>query len=154
MFRNPKYETASAFYPGRKPANKPFLTETISAGREGQLQKQRWTDRVFAGDSIVTNGRQAMNARRRELDAEKDNKPKVGRAATSDHRSVYDRLFPKKTVSAVDPNSLEGKIDLARVRDARRALRRKYAVRNNVDAIFDKYDGGKKGFIDMYDLIR
>lgn len=88
------------------------------------------------------------------MDAVKVNPPKVGRQLSVDHRKVTERLFPKKTIKADDPNSLEGKVDLARVRDARRALRRKYAVRNNVDAIFSKYDGGKKGYIDMYDLIR
>jgi Ca2+-binding EF-hand superfamily protein len=49
-------------------------------------------------------------------------------------------------------DNLNEKVDLTRVRDARRAFRRKYAARNNVDKIFDKYDVGQKGYITADDL--
>ena len=77
-----------------------------------------------------------------------------GRERTFDHRTVTERLFPQKTIKVNDPTNLEDKVDLTRVRDARRALRRRYSARNNIDAIFDKYDNGKKGFIDAHDISR
>jgi len=49
-------------------------------------------------------------------------------------------------------SSLEDKIDIERIRAARKALRRKYATRNTVDKIFEKYDSGSKGYIDAQDL--
>ena len=41
---------------------------------------------------------------------------------------------------------------LERIKAARKALRRKYATRNTIDKIFEKYDSGSKGFIDAQDL--
>ena len=48
--------------------------------------------------------------------------------------------------------SLEDNIDMERIKAARKALRRKYAARNTIDKIFQKYDAGQKGFIDAQDL--
>ena len=39
------------------------------------------------------------------------------------------------------------------MKDARKALRRKYADRNTIDKIFDKYDNGCKGYIDVVDIL-
>jgi Ca2+-binding EF-hand superfamily protein len=50
--------------------------------------------------------------------------------------------------------SLHNKIDLLRVKDARKAFRHKYAERNTIDRIFERYDSGGKGFIDAKDLLK
>jgi len=68
---------------------------------------------------------------------------------------VSSRLFPKLT----DPNkpfegSLHNKIDLLRVKDARKAFRHKYAERNTIDKVFDRYDHGGKGYIDAKDILK
>jgi hypothetical protein len=47
---------------------------------------------------------------------------------------------------------LEDKIDLYRVKDARKAFRRRYASRTNTETIFNDCDGGKKGFLDAHDI--
>jgi len=47
-----------------------------------------------------------------------------------------------------DKGTLEGKISLYRVKDARKAFRRKYAARTNIDKIFTQCDIGDKGHID------
>ena len=65
---------------------------------------------------------------------------------------MTDRLYPKRLPKDQSEDTLAGRVDLTRVRDARRAFRRKYAVRNNIDKIFDKYDVGAKGFITADDL--
>jgi Ca2+-binding EF-hand superfamily protein len=41
---------------------------------------------------------------------------------------------------------------LLRVKDARKAFRRRYASRLNVEKIFDQFDKDKKGYIDAYDM--
>ena len=119
--------------------------------REGNLSTKRWTDKVFTGDSITTTARQSYAVRQRDVELGVKSK---GRERTFDHRTVTERLFPQKTIKVNDPTNLEDKVDLTRVRDARRALRRRYSARNNIDAIFDKYDNGKKGFIDAHDISR
>ena len=98
-------------------------------------------------------GIKAHDARQRDIDiVEKDFK--LGRKRTVDHQ-IGNRLFPKLT----DPNkpfegSLHNKIDLLRINDARKAFRQKYADRNHVDKIFDRYDSGKKGYIDAKDILK
>jgi Ca2+-binding EF-hand superfamily protein len=62
-------------------------------------------------------------------------------------------LFSKKPLVIDNKDNLENKVDLVRVKDARRALRRKYADRNTIDKIFDKYDNGSKGYIDVVDIL-
>jgi hypothetical protein len=43
--------------------------------------------------------------------------------------------------------TLEGKIDLSHVRDIRRALRRRYANRRNLNKIFKSWDEEGKGYL-------
>jgi hypothetical protein len=66
---------------------------------------------------------------------------------------INHRLFSKKPIVFDNRDNLENKVDLVRVRDARKALRRKYADRNTIDKIFDKYDNGCKGYIDVVDIL-
>ena len=151
MFRNPKYETTSAFYV-TKPGQKPWKKQDMENPREGALTQIRWSDKIFTGDTVNTTARLSYDVRQKDVEASQ--KSKSQRHRTFDHKTVTDRLFPQKTIKEDDPNTLENKVDLGRVRDARRALRRRYAARNNIDAIFEKYDYGAKGFIDAHDLAR
>ena len=48
--------------------------------------------------------------------------------------------------------TLEGKVDMAKVRDIRRALRRRYATRNNFQKIFSQWDADSKGYINVPDI--
>ena len=43
-------------------------------------------------------------------------------------------------------------IDLNKVRYVKRAIRRRYASRTNVDKIFDQYDKDGKGYVNAHDL--
>jgi hypothetical protein len=62
-------------------------------------------------------------------------------------------LFSKKPLVIDNKDNLDNKVDLVRVKDARKALRRKYADRNTIDKIFEKYDNGSKGYIDVVDIL-
>ena len=48
-------------------------------------------------------------------------------------------------VNIENHQTLEGKIDLTKVRDIRRALRRRYASRKNYQSIFKAWDKKKNG---------
>ena len=48
--------------------------------------------------------------------------------------------------------TLEGKIDLSKVKDIRRALRRRYATRTNFQKIFSQWDVDSKGHITTSDI--
>lgn len=41
-----------------------------------------------------------------------------------------------------------------RVKDIRKAFRRRYASRTNIQKIFEEYDHQGKGYINAYDLIK
>lgn len=51
-------------------------------------------------------------------------------------------------------HTLEGKIDLGKVKDIRRALRRRYATRTNFQKIFSNWDLSSKGYLDTEDIYR
>lgn len=57
-----------------------------------------------------------------------------------------------KSLFAKKGNNLIGKIDEFRVKDARKAFRRRYASRTNLDKIFSQYDADKKGYVTAHDL--
>lgn len=50
--------------------------------------------------------------------------------------------------------TLEGKVDLQKVKDIRRALRRRYATRTNFQKIFSQWDADSKGFIETKDVFQ
>lgn len=125
----------------------------MSNQREAQLENVRWSDKLFTGDSVKEVGIQAHQARQRDIDVVEKNF-KLGRKRTVDLQ-ISNRLFPKLK----DPNkpfegSLHNKIDLLRINDARRAFRQKYADRNTIEKIFDRYDAGKKGYLDAKDILK
>jgi Ca2+-binding EF-hand superfamily protein len=41
---------------------------------------------------------------------------------------------------------------MVKIRDARKAFRRRYASRTNLDTIFSQYDNDKKGYITAQNL--
>jgi hypothetical protein len=81
MFKNPRYETASAFYVGKKPVNKPLQTQSMARPREGSLHTLRWSDKVFAGDTVNFTAKQALGARERDSKISAS----VGRQRVPDH---------------------------------------------------------------------
>ena len=76
-----------------------------------------------------------------------------GRTASVDP-TVHERLFRNRFASSdnLDQGTLENKISLLKVKDARKAIRRRYASRTNGDKLFSQYDQEKKGFVTARDL--
>ncbi len=56
-------------------------------------------------------------------------------------------------VKIENKNTLEGKVNLLKVRDIRRAIRRRYATRKNPQKIFQQWDFKKQGMVDSEDLM-
>ena len=53
--------------------------------------------------------------------------------------------------------TLDGKVDLKKVRELRRAIRRRYANRKNIQKIFTQWDRENKGFVsikNMHDMLQ
>lgn len=56
--------------------------------------------------------------------------------------TVHERLFRNQLGSNIDLDSgtLENKISLLKIKDARKAIRRRYASRTSADKLFSQYD--------------
>jgi hypothetical protein len=57
-------------------------------------------------------------------------------------QTVHERLFRNKfsSVGELDSGTLENKISMIKVKDARKAIRRRYASRTNAEKLFKQYD--------------
>jgi Ca2+-binding EF-hand superfamily protein len=76
-----------------------------------------------------------------------------GRTASVDP-TVHERFYRNKFASSdnLDQGTLENKVSLIKVKDARKAIRRRYASRTNADKLFTQYDKDNKGFVTAKDL--
>lgn len=76
-----------------------------------------------------------------------------GRQTTVDptiEEKLFNMVKPENVKQITD--TLEDKVDLYRIKDARKAFRRRYASRSNADKVFQDCDGGRKGFVDAHDI--
>jgi len=63
---------------------------------------------------------------------------------------IETQLVPQKFPT----ETMAGKVNLEKVRDIRRALRRRYATRRNIAKIFQSWDRGKKGHVSIDDCMQ
>jgi Ca2+-binding EF-hand superfamily protein len=61
-------------------------------------------------------------------------------------------LQETQLVKVKNKETLEGKVDIPKVREIRRAIRRRYGNRTNFHRIFNSWDRHRKGYIDLSDL--
>ena len=107
--------------------------------REAQLEDIKWSDKVFTGDSAKNTATLTFQARQRELETMNDRYK--GRTSSVDP-TVHERLFRNRFASSdnLDQGTLENKVSLLKVKDARKAIRRRYASRTNAEKLFSQYD--------------
>ena len=149
-FKNSKYETANDFY---KSKGKKWRGQVqIGKKVETELEANKWTDKVFTGDTNQNAAALTYYARQREMN--NTNERYKGRQSTCDdavgNRLLYQpgRYQPDKS----GVGTLEGVVDLDKVRYIKRAIRRRYTSRTNVDSIFQQYDSAGKGYVNAQDL--
>jgi len=119
---------------------KKSLKNSVLIGqRHDELQREAWTDKVFVGDNIAFTAREAQSAAARN-DALGKNTRDVEGADKEDKKEV-----PSTTLATAG-------VELVMVKDIRRALRRKYASRSNIDRIFQQWDKNQSGAITAEDL--
>jgi hypothetical protein len=109
----------------------------------------KWNDKAFTGDSNKNAAALTFFARQREMDTMNDRYK--GRSSTIDP-AVGDRLFRNHAKSPNNGGNLVNRVSIVKVRDARKAFRRRYASRTNLDKIFSQYDADSKGYITAHDL--
>ena len=85
---------------------------------------------------------QAQQAAKRDLALKQGNKAQIENSFGAAMKEKIQSELEKAKVS-----TLEESVDLAQIRDIRRALRRKYASRSNIERIFAQWDSDGKGSI-------
>lgn len=119
------------------------------------LEDAKWTDKVFTGDNDKNTAALNFFARQREQATQNDRYK--GRQTTVDP-TVTERLFRNEYKKGLiarqsDQTTLENKVSVIKVKDARKAFRRRYASRTNIEQLFNQYDADSKGYINAYDIL-
>lgn len=110
---------------------KKHLKSTVTVGnRHAELQVDKWTDKVFIGDNVNTTAHLSQSAAKRS-DALMKSKANLIESAQTDAETPSPQTKTQSLASCVD---------LIAVNDIRKALRRKYASRSNIDRIFAQWD--------------
>jgi DNA polymerase II small subunit/DNA polymerase delta subunit B len=117
----------------------------IGKRHETQLEDTKWTDKVFTGDNFKTTAKLSLQARDRNehynMDVkkrrvkEKENQDKEASSKKPD--SKRSQSSKVKMSGAKKPlQGLEGVVDVQKVKDFRKAIRRRYASRSNFQKIY------------------
>jgi hypothetical protein len=149
LFNPAKYDTTREFYSTK---GKKFKTPAqIGKRKETELEDLKWTDKVFTGDNphatafLVEQVRDrhqsfnvdSMKRKGQEAGDKKPSSSKPPSKAYSNHLKRRDELNADadqetQLVHLKNTSTSEGKIDLSKVQDIIRALRRRYQSRSNV----------------------
>ena len=144
---NPRNETTNDFY---KTKNKLVKGAPVQIGKrkDNELQDEHWTDKVFTGDNPKLTAFLSEQARERESLYNTDYKKRrnvvqpeekfvPGHSLTKNKEDIHAEADQEtQLVRMRNTVTLDGKVDLVKVKDIRRALRRRYATRTNFQKIF------------------
>lgn len=156
---DPRVEAAKSYYAKTK---KPYKeVASVQKHRVKQLGSDLWSERkVFTGEDV---GR--LTWYKNSLDPElevRDNALEWGgssRKGANKHLIRGDKLEKHQKalqetqlVKVKNKETLEGKVDIQKAKEIRRAIRRRYGNRTNFHKIFNQWDRKRKGYIDVADL--
>lgn len=149
---NPRTETAQDFYKAKgKKFRKPVET---GIRKEAELEGDTWTNKVFTGDNPNATAKQAKDARKRDEVFRQDTKKQPESSHKTNAKEGLNADVEQETqlVSMKVGATQDHFVDLNKIRDLRRALRRRYANRTNFQKIFSQWDRNNKGEIDAGDI--
>jgi len=158
---NPRAQTAKTYYAKTK---KPYVEPSeISKKKIKQLENPIWNEnRVFTGEDVGRLTWYKKNVAP-ELDGQDElpggkspknaGKPQAAGVKKGDKLEKHQKALQEtQLVRVKNKETLEGKVDIDKVKEIRRAIRRRYGNRTNYHKIFNSWDRNKKGYIDISDL--
>ena len=123
----------------------------VANKRTQELEKEEWTDKVFTGDNVAVTASITAEASKRDSNLAKNKtrtfNDRVGAGIKHKFSQLANLLAQERA-----KNTLKHTIDPQHIRDIRRALRRKYASRTNLERIFHQWDKDHKGNLTVEDL--
>jgi len=122
--------------------------------KEAELEGNTWTDKVFTGDNPFTTAKQVKGARDRDELFRQDTKKKPESSKKKGNKEGINADVEQETqlVTMQMGTTKDEFVDLNKIRDLRRALRRRYANRTNFQKIFSQWDRKNRGEIDSADI--
>ena len=115
------------------------------------MEKEEWTDKVFTGDNVAVTADLTADASKRDQNLSKMKtrgfNDRVGAGVKHKFSQLANLLAQERA-----KNTLKHHVDSGHLRDIRRALRRKYASRTNLERIFYQWDKDHKGGLTVEDL--
>ena len=128
----------------------------IGKRKETELEELYWTDKVFTGDNPAAtvfhlsqvnqrNQNHMHSKKQQDQEKPKSGQQKMNSVADSvnmKHKGQLNAEAEAETQLVHLKNTVtgEGKVDIAKVQDIVRALRRRYSTRANVQSIFKDWD--------------
>jgi len=107
----------------------------VANTRTKELEKEEWTDKVFTGDNVAVTAQITADASKRDQNMAKnktrDFQARVGNGMKHKFSQLANLLAQERA-----KNTLAHAVDPQHLQDIRRALRRKYASRTNLERIF------------------
>jgi hypothetical protein len=146
---DPRVETTVQFYNAQ--GKKPKAPVLVANTRTKELEKEEWTDKVFTGDNVAVTAQMTADASKRDQNMSKmktrDFQERFGNGVKHKFSQLANLLAQERA-----KNTLAHKVDSHHLQDIRRALRRKYASRTNLERIFHQWDKDHKGDLTVEDL--
>ena len=104
---------------------------------------------------MVNRSKPSSETGQRVLNEGQDLSDKTGKRTFLKGKEDINQDVDQETqlVKIENEGTLEGKVNMKKVRDIRRAIRRRYASRKNPAKIFSAWDQKKKGLVDLDDVI-
>ncbi|CAD8204255.1 unnamed protein product [Paramecium pentaurelia] len=127
---------------------KKYEHHQIGYPRQTQLEEQ--SKRPFCGDSnMLYNRKEIQKIVDKEADQNLGDKAKLANQKMEENAKGIQET---QLVGLENKVTLEGKVDLEKVRDIKRSIRRRYANRKNFQKIFNSWDEDANGAISVKNL--
>ena len=147
---NPMYHDTAKFYALNHLKIRPVtMTEVEKIGELSQCLKGK---EEFFGDSMMIASNLKLRKNHSRLKSKGKSKKKTQQEHLIEEKSNINKEAMQETqlVKIEATDTLEGKIDIAKIKEIRLALRRRYASRTNFRKIYKEWDFVNKGEIMVY----
>lgn len=153
-YPNPKFHKTCDFYKKINMKVKPkvlFADSKVAELDESFLGKEG-----FYGDSMMIS----LNTKLKQKDKNLSTQDRIKRIAVQENLSKAKTSNNKNSIQETQlvkidaKESLQGKVDLDKIKEIQLAIRRRYANRKNLRKIFKTWDDGNNGIVNIFDAHR
>lgn len=151
---NPKYHQTAEFYHKNNIEflNKKSLYETE---HPAQLNEMLIGKELFTGDSMMISYNTKLKHKKDKILSTKDRLKKnkmIENLYRDKNKKNKSAIQETQLVKTEAKETLDGKVDLTKLKEIRLAIKRRYANRSNMRKLFKMWDRSNNGYINLYDV--